>query len=174
VHAPDLRGHGDSERSGPYTADQLAADLEAFLDALGLRRVALVAHSASAVPAYLFAARFPDRVTRLVLEEPVPPVPLPRAEMDLPAEPPFDPDALALVDELADPPAAWRDALRELKVPVLLIAGGPASPLGQDMLAEMAAMIPDCTLVTIDGGHHVHSAAPAEFAAAVTAFLSAG
>lgn len=75
VHAPDLRGPGDSERSGPDTAEQLADDLEAFIDALGLHRVALVGHSAGAVAAGLLAARHPDRVIRLVLEEPVLPFP---------------------------------------------------------------------------------------------------
>jgi hypothetical protein len=34
----------------------------------------------------------------------------------------------------------------------------------------MAALIPDCELVTIPAGHLVHAVRPAEFAAAVTAF----
>jgi 3-oxoadipate enol-lactonase len=35
----------------------------------------------------------------------------------------------------------------------------------------MAALIPDCELVTIRAGHLVHAARPAEFAAAVAGFL---
>jgi pimeloyl-ACP methyl ester carboxylesterase len=35
----------------------------------------------------------------------------------------------------------------------------------------MAALIPDCELVTIPAGHLVHAVRPAEFAAAVATFL---
>lgn len=168
VYAPDLRGHGDSERCGPYTAQQLTADLEAFLDALGLRRVALLGHSAGAVPAYLFAARHPERVTRLVLAEPGPPFPGPPREAESP--PGCDPDAMALSREVTNPPPEWRTELSSLTMPVLLIAGGPEGP-GASRLAEMATLIPDCELVTIGGGHPVHAAQPAEFAAVVTSFL---
>lgn len=179
VHAPDLRGHGDSEHTGPYTVEQLTDDLEAFLDALGMRRVALVGHSVGAVPAYLFAARCPDRVIRLVLEEPVPP--FPRGPVDLQhhldqrreslEESSFDPDAMALSGEFTDPPAAWRTALANIKAPTLLVAGGPDSHLDQDRLAEMASLIPDCELVTIPAGHLVHESAPDQFTETVTAFL---
>lgn len=172
VHAPDLRGHGASDWTGPYTVEQLTADLEAFLDALGLRRVALAGHSLGAAPAYLFAARHPERVTRLVLEEPAPPFP----RGTPPPRPPegevsFDRGVTALSEEFTDPPSSWRDALSDIKVPVLLVAGGPGSHIDQDRLAEMAALIDGCELTTIEAGHLVHAARPAEFAAAVAAFL---
>ena len=173
VYAPDLRGHGASDWSGPYTVEQLTADLEAFLDALGLRRVALAGHSMGAAAAYLFAARNPNRVTRLILEEPPPPFPRPPVARERPAEPTaIDWDATALSDELTDPPSAWRDSLREIKVPALLIAGGPGSHLDDGRLPEMAALIPSCELTTIEAGHLVHASRPAEFAEAVAAFLS--
>lgn len=177
VHAPDLRGHGDSEQAGPYTVDQLTDDLEAFLDALGLHRVLLVGHSAGAVPAYRFAARCPDRVIRLILEEPVPPFPRKPVEPSQLADEhtagfSCDPDVGALSAEFTDPPAAWRDALGDIKAPTLLIAGGPASHIDQERLTEMAGLIDDCELVTIPVGHWVHAEAPEEFTAAVTAFLN--
>ena len=174
VYAPDLRGHGASDWTGPYTVEQLAADLEAFLDALGLRRVALAGHSMGAAPAYLFAARHPERVIRLVLEEPSPPFPRPPRTAERPAEPPrFDWDATALSGEFTDPPPSWRAALGDIKVPVLLIAGGPDSHVSQDRLAEMAGLIGECELLTIEAGHLVHATRPGEFTSAVKAFLSA-
>lgn len=177
VHAPDLRGHGASDWAGPYTVEQLTADLGAFLDALGLRRVALAGYSMGAAPAYLFAARHPDRVTRLILEEPAQPFPRPPASRppvsrERPEEPPgFDWDATALGDEFADPPPSWRAALSDIKAPTLLVAGGEDRHPGTGRLAEMAGLIPDCQLLTIDAGHRVHATCPGEFTSAVTAFL---
>lgn len=71
LHAPDLRGHGDSEwsSSGLYTYDAYVWDLLAFLDHLKLDRVALVGHSLGGNIALRLAAAFPERVSRLVCIE---------------------------------------------------------------------------------------------------------
>lgn len=174
VYAPDLRGHGASDWPGGYTIDQLTADLAAFLDALALERVVLGGHSVGAPPAYRYAARHPERVTRLILEEPAPPWPRARRVVTRPDGPlPFDWDVTALSNEFTEPRVgAWRAALRDIRAPALLIAGGPGSHVDQGQLAQMAALIPDCELVTIPAGHLVHAARPAEFTAAVTGFLS--
>lgn len=185
VHAPDLRGHGASDWTGPYTVEQLTADLEAFLDALGLRRVAIAGHSLGATPAYLFAARHPERVTRLVLEEPVPPFPRPPRPAQRPeGELHFDWDVTALSEEFTDPPSSWRDALSDIKVPALMIADGPDGHAGAGRLSEMAALIPGCEMIVLpratgpgplpgEAGPGVHAARPAEFTAAVAGFLNA-
>ncbi len=175
VYALDLRGHGASDWPGAYTIEQLTADLAAFLDALRLGRVTLVGHSVGAPPAYLYAARSPDRVTRLVLEEPAPPWPRGRRVLTRPDGPlPFDWAAMALSNEFTEPQVgSWRDSLRDVRAPALLIAGGGASHVDQGQFADMARLIPDCELVTIPVGHLVHAARPAEFTAAVTRFLRA-
>lgn len=173
VYAPDLRGHGASDWPGGYTIEHLVTDLGGFLDALDLDRVALVGHSIGAPPAYLYAARQPDRVTRLVLEEPAPPWPRQRRVAERPDGPlPFDWDATALSNEFTVPQVtSWHDSLRHIQAPTLIVAGGPASHVDQGQLAEMAGLIPDCELITIPAGHLVHAAQPAEFTAALTAFL---
>lgn len=68
IVAPDLRGHGDSDkpRSGYALADY-ARDLLLLLDSLGLEKVDLVGHSMGSLIAQLFAARFAERVGRLAL-----------------------------------------------------------------------------------------------------------
>lgn len=65
----DLRGHGDSGWSPErrYQLDDYARDLPTALDAIGLDRVILVAHSLGGHAATLFAAQHPERVEGLVL-----------------------------------------------------------------------------------------------------------
>ncbi len=80
VYAPDLPGHGESERpaSYPYSLDALAGTLAGLLDSLELPRVSLIGHSLGGSLALLLAARRHERVRRLVLVSPqIYPAPLP-------------------------------------------------------------------------------------------------
>lgn len=67
--AVDLRGHGESGWSpeGHYDIHDYASDLPATLDALGVERAIVVAHSLGGNAATLFAASVPERVEALVL-----------------------------------------------------------------------------------------------------------
>jgi len=66
--APTQRGHGDSDRpERGYAMDDLAADVVAFLDALGIGQATLVGHSMGSLVAQRVVARQPERVARLVL-----------------------------------------------------------------------------------------------------------
>jgi non-heme chloroperoxidase len=68
AYALDQRGHGDSERPACcYGMDDFAADVVAFLDAVGVSRASVVGHSMGSVVARRVAATYPDRVDRLVL-----------------------------------------------------------------------------------------------------------
>ncbi len=68
AYAFDLRGFGDSERpAGGYAVDDFAADVAAFLDAVGVARATLVGHSWGSFVARRVAETFPERVARLVL-----------------------------------------------------------------------------------------------------------
>src|SRR4029450_13507186 len=68
AYAVDQRGHGDSERPDCcYAVEDFAADVVAFLDAVGAERASLVGHSASCLVARRVAEAHPDRVARLVL-----------------------------------------------------------------------------------------------------------
>ena len=66
--APDQRGHGDSDKPECcYAADDFAADVDAFMDAVGLEEVTLVGDSSGGLIAQRVALSYPHRVSRLVL-----------------------------------------------------------------------------------------------------------
>lgn len=76
VVAPDLTGHGRSERRSADATYQIWDDLPEVLgivEALGWNQFGLVGHSRGAMIASLFAASFPERVNRLVLLDAVGP-----------------------------------------------------------------------------------------------------
>jgi pimeloyl-ACP methyl ester carboxylesterase len=67
VIVPDLRGHGWTESpSGGYAKEQLASDLLALLDALGVDRVTWVGHDWGAFVGLLAALRVPARIDRML------------------------------------------------------------------------------------------------------------
>lgn len=65
VIAFDLRGHGGSVKSGPYTAKDYSGDVLAVLDDIEAETVHLVGVSYGASIACEFSASFPDRVSTL-------------------------------------------------------------------------------------------------------------
>jgi pimeloyl-ACP methyl ester carboxylesterase len=66
--APDQRGHGDSDKPRCcYTADDYAADVDAFMDAVGVEKATLVGDSSGGLIAQRVALDYPHRVSRLVL-----------------------------------------------------------------------------------------------------------
>ncbi|WP_426570116.1 alpha/beta fold hydrolase [Streptomyces canus] len=63
----DLRGHGESGGAGVKTIDDLAKDVLALLDHLGIERCVLVGHSMGGMIAQTIALAQPERVERMVL-----------------------------------------------------------------------------------------------------------
>jgi non-heme chloroperoxidase len=68
IIAPDLRGHGDSDRpSAGYRIGDLAADVVALMDALAVPKAVVVGHSMGSFVARRVYELAPQRVSRLVL-----------------------------------------------------------------------------------------------------------
>lgn len=66
--APDQRGHGDSDKPECcYAADDFAADVDAFMDAVAIEEATLVGDSSGGLIAQRVALSYPHRVSRLVL-----------------------------------------------------------------------------------------------------------
>lgn len=70
--APDLRGHGDSDRVGPggyYHFMDYLADLEDVIAQLGRSRISIVGHSMGGSVAAYYTGVYPSRVSKLALLE---------------------------------------------------------------------------------------------------------
>jgi UDP-N-acetylglucosamine 3-dehydrogenase len=67
----DARGHGlsDAPEAG-YTDDDRAADLVGLIRALGLEKPTVMGHSMGASTAAIAAAKYPDAIGRVILEDP--------------------------------------------------------------------------------------------------------
>jgi 3-oxoadipate enol-lactonase len=195
LYAPDLRGHGSSSWPGAYSFELMRDDVLGFVDTLGLTDVTLVGHSLGATVAWLVAEQRPAWLTRLIVEDTVPPKrgdrlgvrprgaerrggeqgdAGQRGEAAEPAAlPKADPRLRdALVEQFSAANPDWWDGIARVAVPTLLFAGGPDSQVPQDRIAEAAAIVPDARLVEIPVGHHVHRERPSEFLAAIEAFSS--
>ncbi len=168
VFVPDLRGHGASDRPGAYPLPEMAEDVAALLDHVGAARAAVVGHSLGGVIACHLAMRHPDRVARLVLEDPPPAHPLT-------GRPPLVEDESTGFDwrmmhdterQMLNPDPAWAEGLTRITVPTLALSG-TQSPFEPDV----AARIPGARLVRIEAGHLIHMAARKEFLQVVEAFL---
>lgn len=67
----DARGRGESDWDAGrnYYTDAYLADLEAVVDGLGLDRFVLVGHSMGGTTSYCYAAKHPERLAALVVED---------------------------------------------------------------------------------------------------------
>jgi pimeloyl-ACP methyl ester carboxylesterase len=202
VIALDQRGHGYSDHATSYTRDDYLGDLEALVEHLRVSQVVLLGNSLGGVNAYQFAARHPQQVRGLVIE-------------DIGAEVRDDigfvlawegqfasRDALVervgprlapyLEDSFRETSAGWRLAFdpRDMvasqqsllgdhwgdwlatECPALLIRGSDSRVTTQAAAEQMVSRRPNARLKTLDGGHVVHADNPKEFVNVVRAFLN--
>lgn len=203
VIALDQRGHGESDRARSYERDEYVADVAAFHRHLGVGAVAVLGHSLGGVNAYQFAARHPDRVSALVVEDigavvdsdwsfttRLPGVTPSREALvaALGATAPYLECSFrqtaqgwgfsfGIADTVASQKALngdhWNDWI-SVSCPTLLVRGTRSDELSADHANEMAARRAGrVRLAELPAGHVVHHDAPAQFAETVIGFLSA-
>jgi len=174
-YAPDLPGFGASARwSARATPAELADATVTWLDALGLRRIALVGHSTGARVAMELAARRPERVERLLIASPTGAYARwrgPRYLLGLLADAPRERPALfarvvvwylganpvcMVRVGLADIAASVWDPARRLApdLPLMVLCGtrDPLVPPG--FIHALAASLPRARLTLVRGGTH--------------------
>jgi pimeloyl-ACP methyl ester carboxylesterase len=195
--APDLRGHGESDKPhdpAAYGRAQMAGDVVALMDRLRLRRVTLMGYSLGAHLALAMALAVPRRLENLILggiggrmlADAVPPPDMTLAEALLlespdditdPIQKGFrlfaeaqgeDRRALAACAQGLGAPAD-RDAVASLNVHTLVVAGARDELAGDP--ATLAAAMPDAKAVTLPGCDHFSAIPHALFKSAVFDFL---
>ena len=173
VYAPDLRGHGRSDRPGDYSVELMEADVLAFLDALRLDRVDLIGHSMGGLVGYLLAGDHPERVGRLILEDVAALRPRERGAPERPdGELPFDWEmVVAIRRQIDNPDPGWLERPGRITARTLVIGGGAGSHVPQDWVAELARRIPGARIETIEAGHLIHVTEPEAFTQTALTFL---
>ncbi|MBY9077546.1 alpha/beta hydrolase [Paenibacillus sp. HN-1] len=200
VIALDQRGHGESEQPASYENDRYVDDLLALLKHLRLDRATLLGHSLGGVVAYRMAARRPELVKALIVEDIGASV-----NDDLSfvlSWPQRMPTRAALVEALGRLGPAFAYSMREYEdgwglpfipedmvksqshlngdhwkdwlatdCPALLLHGTASPCLSSEMAEEMAARRPNTKLVHIEAGHSIHFDNPARYIEEITRFL---
>ncbi|EGV42661.1 alpha/beta fold hydrolase [Bizionia argentinensis JUB59] len=69
VHLVDQRNHGRSFHDSDFSYDVLSADLKNYCDTHNLSSVVLLGHSMGGKTAMLFAAQFPEMVSKLLIAD---------------------------------------------------------------------------------------------------------
>jgi len=195
VYVPDLPGYGRSERPAgrDLTVPELADALVGWMDRVGLERPHLLGNSFGCQVIADLAARYPDRVGRIVLQGPT-----------------FDPDArsawrqvlrclavlpferysegLVLLRDLWDL-GLWRavDMIRkglddriELKLgrvtaPTLVVCGTRDAIVPRRWAEEATRLLPNGRLVVMEGAAHtINYSQPARLAEVIWPFLTGG
>ena len=202
VVALDQRGHGHSDHAASYTRDDYLGDLAALYRHLGLTSPAvLLGNSLGGVNAYQFAARHPELVRALIIED----IGVEIADdtsFALPWGGTF-PTREELVQRVGarfapylepsfrQTPEGWklafdpRDTVASQDFlngnhwsdwlgstcPALIIRGQDSRVTRQGHLEEMASRRPNTRLQVLPGGHLVHFDSPTAFADVVLTFL---
>lgn len=69
VHLVDQRNHGRSFHDDAFSYEVLVEDLLVYLEHYGLEKICLLGHSMGGKTAMFFAAKYPDRVEKLVVAD---------------------------------------------------------------------------------------------------------
>jgi esterase len=203
IVALDQRGHGYSDHAETYSREDYLGDLDALFAHLQVQEAVLLGNSLGGVNAYQYAARRPERIRALIIEDigvveapgDMPPylnwagVFPTREELEGRIGQRFAP---YLRDSFRETAAGWRLAFepREMMLsqaclegnywrdwlstscPALVIRGSESRVTTAAHITEMVSRRTNTQMLTLTGGHVVHSDDPVSFAQAVRSFLA--
>jgi 2-hydroxy-6-oxonona-2,4-dienedioate hydrolase len=194
VHIPDLPGYGKSDKPREVLdVPRLADALHAYVEAAGLGRVVLLGNSFGCQIAVDYAARYPERVARVVLAGPT----VEPSQRTLAKVVPY-----WLVNLRGEPPSLWlvcfrdfldmgprrligtfqhmladriEDKLPRVLAPTLVVRGQHDTTVPRHWALEMVRLLPHGLLTEVPGAAHtVNFNAPARFERLVRPFVLHG
>lgn len=169
--AIDFRGHGESVHTATYSFDEFVLDLGRFVDVLALDSFYLIGHSMGGNVAWRLAARRPDKVRKMVIEDVAPP----RGRDRYPTPPTIPTEQvdydwvcrLRILEELNNPDPDWWPDLEQVVCPVLVLSGEDDAEQ-----KDAADLVRNGRQVVWNGaGHWIHETRPNKFIEAVVNFL---
>ena len=146
VYAVELQGHGrTTDIDRPITYQNLADDVAAFMDSVGLAKADVLGYSLGAMTGLQLAIRHPAKVNKLIMaagaydergRQPEFQAMIPKMTVEMFVDMPFaaeyrklapDPNGFPelvrkMIDGLKEP-MAWEEDVKKVKTPVLVIAG---------------------------------------------------
>ncbi|WP_237536257.1 alpha/beta hydrolase [Streptomyces sp. SID3343] len=177
IVAPDQRGHGHNRHAGPFGREDFVADAAALVRDLDVGPVIVLGHSLGGITAYQLAARHPELVSALIVEDVGPVMRRPeiadpvldvrgwpreavsRAELDAAIRARGVPDAAYFMQSAEPAGDGWR-LLFDWEQMVAVQAGGVG-----DWWADWLGS--SCPALVLRGGHS--SLLPADLAEAMVA-----
>lgn len=192
AYVPDLPGYGRSPRPPhPLSIPELAMEVIAFMDALGIERAVLLGNSMGCLVALECALRFPHRIARAIMVSPAGGAhnqPLPRGIAQLGVDSLRESRGMfriALTDYLrfglVNSVRLFRDMTHfatseratDLEVPTLVIIGARDPLVSPSSLRNLVSAQPNMTMVVQDrAAHAINFSHPRSLSLVVRAWLA--
>lgn len=165
--AVDTRGHGQSPRgTAPFAIGQFADDLKDFMDELDISKAVILGFSDGANIAMIFALRYPERVTALILNggnlnpkgvKPITQIPIEigyRIVSKFAAKSSKARKNAEMLGLMVNDPNIEAEELSRITVPTLVISG-TKDMIKESHTKEIAKAIPNAKLAIIEGSHFI-------------------
>ena len=183
VFAIDTRGHGKSPRGdAPFTIRQFAQDLHQFMDDMNIEKANILGFSDGGNIALIFAIKYPQRVSRLILNganldakgvKPTVQIPITIGYKLASLFAKRDPKAkkkAELLGLMIHDPNIKEDELRKIQIKTLVIAG-TKDLIKKTHTVKIYENLPRAEIDLVEGDHFVARDNPLAFNKKVEEFL---
>ena len=188
VYAIEMQGHGrTTDIDRPITYPNLAGDVAVFMDSMKIKKADIIGYSMGACAGIQLAIRHPEKVNKLIpisgsydfegwqptfrafipqmTVEMFTAMPFAEEYKKLAPNPNGFPELVRKLIQLEKEPMAWGDDVKNIKVPVLIIAGDADAGtlehyvsmfklLGGGVMGDMGVPLPGSRLAILPGSSH--------------------
>jgi len=182
--APDLRGHGESDRAKEYQFADFIEDVEILIEKLCGRPLIIVGGSMGGLVGLMIAGRLDSPVDGLILLDVIPAPPetagmrekskiaaaISRGAAEVSS---IDPAMVSgsLVENILLQSDFIRSQARQIQIPTLLIYGQLSHAIGEKELQSFREDVSHAEIISVNAGHLVARDRPEEVAKIIRAFI---